>query len=131
VSESPPLVAASTAAIVDHDLRRTVVLRGADAPDARVPLHCSMGGEGVAYHRRLIPTIALIAGPWSLFTPAFGVDELVDAELMREQTLAIGDVILAASRFPREAIAGGATGYRAARDLGAPGCPSSYPWRPE
>lgn len=130
VSESPALVGASIAAIVGRDLKRTTVLRGADLPGAHVPPHCSYGGEGGPYHDHLLPTIALISGPWFLFDPAFGI-EAIDSSLMRAQTLAIGDVVLSVASLPREVIAGADTVYRPLRDAGSPGCPLIYPWRPE
>jgi hypothetical protein len=63
VGESPLLVGAVDNQVVSHDLRRTFVLRGADAPGATIPPHNSYGGEGGAYQQHLLPTIALVTGP--------------------------------------------------------------------
>jgi hypothetical protein len=117
VSESPALVGSLIDQVVAHDLRRTVVLRGADAPAARFPPHVSYGGEGGPYRAHIVPTVAAITGPWTLFNPAFGLDELVDPALMREQTIAFGDLIHQVEQVPREVLAGADTAYRTGRDL--------------
>ena len=116
--ESPLLVSALTNQVVAHDLRRSWILRGADAPQAGFPPHRSFGGEGGPYREQIVPTIAAITGPWTLFDPAFGM-ELVDFALMRRQTMAFGDVILSVADKPRELIAGADTAYRAGRTLTA------------
>jgi hypothetical protein len=115
--ESPALVGALTETVVRHDLRRTWVLRGADAPQLGFPPHRSFGGEGGPYRAHLVPTVAAITGPWTLFDPAFSMHELVDFELMRRQTLAFGDLVLALDNVPREVIAGADNVYRQGRDL--------------
>ena len=114
--ESPLLVSTLIKQVVAHDLRRSWVLRGADAPQAGFPPHRSFGGEGGPYREQIVPTIAAITGPWTLFDPAFGM-ELVDFELMRRQTLAFVDVVLAVDDAPRAVIAGADTAYRAGRSL--------------
>jgi hypothetical protein len=68
--ESPVLAASLIDQIVRHDLRRTFVLRGADAPAVAFPPHRSYGGEGGPYREHLVPTVAAITGPWTLFDPA-------------------------------------------------------------
>ena len=65
------------------------------------------------YHQALIPTIAGITGPNTLFKPTFSLDELLDVELMRRQAMAFGDIILTLDDVPRELIAGADTAYRA------------------
>ncbi|MGH2727632.1 MAG: hypothetical protein ACRDKS_11745, partial [Actinomycetota bacterium] len=92
VGETPVLIAAVDTAVLKRDLRRTFVMRGADAPAAFIPPHQSYGGEGGAYQQHLIPTIALVTGPWSLYNPAFGM-EAIDGALMRTQTLLFADLI--------------------------------------
>jgi len=124
--ESPLLVSALTQQVVAHDLRRSWILRGADAPQAGFPPHRSFGGEGGPYREQVVPTIAAITGPWTLFDPAFGM-ELVDFGLMRRQAMAFGDVILSVADKPRELIAGADTAYRAGRDATAPSADSSTP----
>jgi hypothetical protein len=114
--ESPVLVRAMVDQVVAHDLRRTFVLRGADAPQVGFPPHRSFGGEGGPYRERIVPTVAAITGPWTLFDPAFGMEQ-IDVGLMRRQTLAFGDVVLAVDDLPRQVIAGADTVYRAGRDL--------------
>jgi hypothetical protein len=98
VTPTPALIAAGIGAVTDHDLQRTGVLRF--SPDV-------VSGEGGTYHGRGIPTVALIAGPWSLYNPAFGL-EAVDLDLFRRQTIAVRDLLLDLDELPRDVIAGGA-----------------------
>jgi hypothetical protein len=114
--ESPVLVHALEEQVVKHDLRRTFVLRGSDAPAAKIPPHNSFGGEGTEYQQHLIPTIALVTGPWTLYNPAFGM-EAIDGELMRRQTLIFADLIHELGSQPAAALGGGYLGERAARSL--------------
>jgi len=115
--ESPVLVEALTGTVIGHDLRRTWVLRGADAPQVGFPPHRSFGGEGGPYRHHLVPTVAAITGPWTLFDPAFAMEELVDFELMRRQTLAFGDLVMAVDDVPREVLAGADNVYRPGREV--------------
>jgi len=114
--ESPVSLQALLTSVRERDLRRTWILRGADAPQLGFPPHRSYGGEGGAYHGELLPTLAGITGPNTLYNPAFGMDRLIDFELMRRQTLAFGDTVLKLQGLPREVIAGADTLYRMARD---------------
>jgi hypothetical protein len=114
IGESPVLVEAVAQATIARDLRRTLGLRGADLPGARIPPHHSFGGEATPFHKHLIPTVGLVTGPWSLYNPAFGM-EAVDHRLMHAQTLVFGDLIHRLGSESREAIAGGYLGYREAR----------------
>lgn len=126
-SESPALVAALVAAVKSHPLDRTAVLRGFDRPQpARVPVFCSFGGLGTSFHNRLIPTIGGISGPWSLWAPSFGADA-IDFERMHQQTLVMGDTLLALDSTPREELAGGYPAERAARAAGAQTCTHLLP----
>ena len=118
--ESPASVTALSSSIIERDLRRTWLLRGADAPQLGFPPHRSYGGEGGAYHGELLPTLAGITGSNTLYNPAFGLDELIDFELMRRQTMAFGDTALKLQRLPREVIAGADTVYRAGRGATQP-----------
>lgn len=114
--ESPVLVHALEDQVVKHDLRRTFVLRGSDAPAAKIPPHNSFGGEGTEYQQHLLPTIALVTGPWTLYNPAFGM-EAIDGELMRRQTLIFADLMHGLASQPAAALGGGYLGERAARSL--------------
>jgi hypothetical protein len=116
VGESPLLVGNVIRAVIQRDIRRTFVMRGADAPGATIPPHNSYGGEGGAYQQHLIPTIALVTGPWTLYDPAFGM-EAIDGGLLRKQTLLFADLIQRLSPQPRALIGGGYLAYRAARSL--------------
>ncbi|MBN1528297.1 MAG: hypothetical protein JW895_04515 [Thermoleophilaceae bacterium] len=109
-------------------LDRTAVLQGIGVPDAaRVPPICSMGGLGIAFHRRLIPTLAMISGPWTLYDPAFG-RRAIDFRRMRSQALAVGDSILALDELPTDQIAGDYLSFRERLAQGAPTCPREvYP----
>ena len=80
-------------------------MRTVSPADDQVPSICSQGGLGTNFHGLLIPTIAGISGPWSLWAPAFGEDA-IDFDRMRDQTLAFGDVAVELDDVPRDAIAG-------------------------
>jgi hypothetical protein len=64
----------------------------------------------------LLPTVALVTGPWSLYNPAFGM-EAIDGELLRRQTLVFADLIHAVGTIPRELLAGAFLGERAVRSI--------------
>lgn len=116
-TESPALASSVIGNVVARDLRRSFVLRGADAPQAGIPPHRSYGGEGGPYHGHLVPTVAAITGPTTLFKPDFAMDDILDVELMRRQAMAFGDLVLDVDDMPREVIAGADTAYRAVRGL--------------
>lgn len=124
---SPSLIVAANQAITRHALDRAIVLPGIDLPNpARVPPQCSFGGIGTHFHGHLIPTMATISGPWSLWAPSFG-EQAIDYNRMFAQTLAAGDSILALGTVPREQIAGPYLAYRQARAAGAPTCSHELP----
>jgi hypothetical protein len=112
---SPVLVSTIMHAVVARDLGRTYVLQGADAPGPHLPAHETFGGEGTAYHQHLIPTIALVTGPWTLYNPAFGMEAL-DFDLMRTQTMIFSDMIQSVAGVPTSALGGGYVAERTARD---------------
>ncbi len=122
--ESDPLVDTAIGRIRSHALARTAVLTGANLPDPRqVPRVCSFGGIGTIFHGHLIPTLAMISGPWSLWAPVFG-SRAVDFSRAREQALAAGGAILDLQDVPRATIAGPYLGYREQRAAGtARTCP--------
>jgi len=120
--ESPALVQASIDAVTGRDLPRTAVLKGVGLPEeGQIPSVCSQGGLGTNFHGLLIPTIAGISGPWSLWAPAFGADA-VDLDHLRDQAMAFGDVARALDGVPREEIAGDYLALREQRAAGAPTC---------
>ncbi|WP_086822999.1 hypothetical protein [Allokutzneria sp. NRRL B-24872] len=114
-------------AVTRRSVQRTFVLPGADAADpARVPQHCSFGGLGTHYQSHLIPAVATISGPWSLWAPSFGASA-VDHARMRDQVLAAGDTVLALNGVSRDRIAGDYPAQRQARAAGARTCSHELP----
>ncbi|KAJ3486201.1 hypothetical protein NLG97_g6664 [Lecanicillium saksenae] len=112
------------AAIVDsvkyRKLDRMSVMPGIGLPNSSVvPEYQSFGGIGTSYHQNLIPTAAIVSGPWSLWAPYFGADA-IDFERLRMQLLAVGDVLLNVDMLSREEIAGGYLKYREQRAAGKP-----------
>ncbi|MET9230242.1 hypothetical protein [Lentzea sp. NPDC003310] len=129
---SPALTQAAFTALAGRAVDRTFVLPGTDPPvPGRVPPQCSFGGIGTHFHSHLVPTMAMISGPWTLWAPSFGA-AAVDHERMRRQVLAAGDAITALAPVPREQIAGPYLEMRQARAAGAPTCAHDLPpeWAP-
>jgi hypothetical protein len=125
--ESPVLVRASLDAVERRGLERTAVLKGVGVPEAdQVPSICSQGGLGTNFHGLLIPTIAGISGPWSLWAPSFGEDA-IDFERMRDQTLVFGDIAVQLDDVDRTEIAGDYIAAREQRAAGATTCPLEPP----
>ncbi|OAA76212.1 hypothetical protein LEL_05896 [Akanthomyces lecanii RCEF 1005] len=101
-------------------LDRMSVMPGVGLPNSTVvPEYQSFGGIGTSYHMALVPTMAIISGPWSLWAPYFGADAL-DFDRLRQQLLAAGDVLLSVDGLSREEIAGGYLKYRRERAAGKP-----------
>lgn len=123
ITNSQLLVETTLQTVMEHDLRGSLALRGADAPGAHIPLHRSFGGEGGAYLVHLIPAVAYITSPWPLFNPAFGL-EVIDKDLVYRQTLMFTDFVHKVAEFSREAIAGGVL---MERELRATLCASPVP----
>ncbi|MET0234841.1 MAG: hypothetical protein ABW224_09410 [Kibdelosporangium sp.] len=124
---SPKLADAAIAAVTRRGLDRVAVLPGIDPPDPdRAPPHCSFGGLGTHFQSHLIPSMAMISGPWSLWAPSFGPDA-IDFARMRNQVLAAGDTALALADVPRDEIAGPYLAYRRARAAGAATCSHDLP----
>ncbi|MGI5498635.1 hypothetical protein [Lentzea sp. CA-135723] len=129
---SPVLAGSAFTALAGRAVDRTFVLPGSDLPvPGRVPPQCSFGGIGTHFHSHLVPTMAMISGPWTLWAPAFGASA-VDHERMRRQVLAAGDAITALAPVPRDEIAGPYLAQRQARAAGAPTCSHDLPpeWAP-
>jgi hypothetical protein len=126
--DSDALRRAAVAATKRRKLDRTAVLRGVGIPnEAQAPPICSMGGLGTFPQRALIPTLAMISGPWTLYDPAFG-SRAIDFKRMRSQLLAAGDAVLALDGVSQKQIDGDYTEYRKQRAQGKPGCPAElYP----
>jgi hypothetical protein len=108
--------------VEDRDVRRTAMLAGLDLPDfSRVPYHCTFAGEGTPYVQHLLPTIAPIAVPATLFLPRFGT-EAIDFDLMRKGSLAMTDIVLDLGHMSQADIAGNIADFREQRARGARGC---------
>ncbi|ESK57612.1 hypothetical protein [Acinetobacter tjernbergiae] len=108
-----------------RNLPAVLITTGQDVPNIqRLPKQCDFGGIGNASHKNLIPTMATISGPWSLWAPSFGRDA-VDFNLMRNQLLAIGDSVLSLQNHTRAEIDGPYTAWRAASDQGKLVCTHS------
>jgi hypothetical protein len=129
---SPVLAQAAATALAARAVDRTFVLPGSDPPvPGRAPPQCSFGGLGTHFHSHLVPTMAMISGPWTLWAPSFGA-AAVDHERMRRQVLAAADAITALAPVPRDQIAGPYLDLRRARAGGAPACGHELPpeWAP-
>jgi hypothetical protein len=127
--DSDALRQAAVAATKRRHLPRTAVLKGLGLPDAnQAPPICSMGGLGTLFHPRLVPTLAMISGPWTLYDPAFG-RRAIDFGQMRSQMLAAGDAVLALDGLPRAQIAGDYPALQRQLDAGTKtACPNPpYP----
>ncbi|OAA42014.1 hypothetical protein BBO_05373 [Beauveria brongniartii RCEF 3172] len=107
-------------AVKYRKLDRMSVMPGIGLPNSTVvPEYQSFGGVGTPYHVALVPTVAIVSGPWSLWAPYFGADAL-DFDRLRQQLLAAGDVLLSVDGLSREEIAGGYLEYRRQRAAGKP-----------
>ncbi len=124
VTPSAALVATVDEVVRAYDMRRTILLQGADVPGSTVPAHCSFGGEGTPYNQHLLPTIGVIAAPQSLYNPAFGLDG-IDFTVMRDEVLGFTELVNRLGTMEQNAIAGDVTAERAERAAGAPGCPEA------
>jgi hypothetical protein len=125
--DSEALRQAAITATQQRNLDYTAVLKGAELPvPGRAPEICSFGGIGGTFQSHLIPTLAMISGPWSLWAPSFG-ESAIDFGRMRKQLLAAGDAILGLQTLPSEQIAGDYPRLRALRAAGAPTCSHVLP----
>jgi hypothetical protein len=123
ITQSPSLVAAVDGVVRAYDLQRTLMLQGADAPGTTVPSHCSFGGEGTPYNQALLPTVAAIAAPQSLYDPPFGL-EGIDFSVMRDELLAFTELVNRMGVMSQAEVAGSVPLDRARRDAGMAGCPA-------
>ena len=76
-----------------------------------------MGGLGTVFQRDVVPALAIISGPWSLYDPAFGASAL-NFDHMRKQILASMDMVLELDGLPRADIAGDYPALQAQLDQG-------------
>jgi hypothetical protein len=105
-----------------HRIGRSLLLKGTALPDdSHVPPYCSFGGEGTPYMVHLIPTVAFIAAPWTLFNPGYGLEQ-IDFRLLRKQTLQFTDFLLEVRGVSQSKIAGKYTQYRKERRAGKATC---------
>jgi hypothetical protein len=124
VTQSPALVSTVENVVRAYDMQRTVLLQGSGVPTDTAPRHCSLGGEGTPYNRRLLPTIGVIAAPQSLYNPGFGLDG-IDFDVMRSEVLGFTELVHRLGTMDQQAIAGDFTAERARRAAGAPTCPEA------
>ena len=116
--DSDALREAAVEATKRRNLPRTAVLKGLSVPNPdQAPSICSMGGLGNSFQPELVPTLAMISGPWSLYDPVFG-EKAIDFGQMRKQVLAAGDTVLALDGLPRAEIAGEYPNLQAELDAG-------------
>jgi hypothetical protein len=118
ITPSPPLVQTARDVVQKYDMQRTILLQGADAPSEHSPSHCSFGGEGTPYNVHLLPTVASIAAPQSLYDPAFGL-EGIDFGVMRNEMLGYTELLNRMGVMTQEEIAGDVTIERQRRAAGA------------
>jgi len=124
--DSEALRTAAIDSATKWNLSRTAVLKGLGLPKLTLaPSICSMGGLGGAFHTQLIPTLAMISGPWSLYDPVFGASA-INFKRMRQQMLMAGDAILALHRLPTDQLEGDYPALRAAVKAGTKSlCPDN------
>jgi hypothetical protein len=122
VTPSSALVAAVDGVVRGHDLQRTILLQGSDAPGNSVPMHCSFGGEGTPYERHLLPTIGVIAAPQFLYDPAVEMDG-IDFDVMHAELLAFTELVNRLGPMSQTDVAGSVDVERQQRAAGAPPCP--------
>ena len=118
VTPSPQLVSTVDSVVRAYDMKRSILLQGADAPGATTPAHCSFGGEGTPFNQHLLPTVGVIAAPQTLYDPAFGVRG-IDFGVMRSETRGFTELVNRLGRMRQSAIAGEVTLERAQRAAGA------------
>lgn len=116
--DSQVLRDAAANAAMRRNPARTAVIKGLGVPSATTaPPICSMGGLGTVFQSQLVPTLAIISGPWSLYDPVFGAKAL-DFAHMRKQILVATDAMLELDGLPRAQIAGDYPALQAELDQG-------------
>jgi hypothetical protein len=117
IGDSPSLISTALQVVAKHDLRETIALRGLDLPGLSLAPNDNFGGEGNPYQHHLIPTLAMVTAPWTLFDPAFSLEQLIDKSLLHRHTVVFTDMVHAFSTVPRELLGGGYVAYREVRRL--------------
>jgi hypothetical protein len=122
ITPSPALVAATTEVVRNHNMERTILLQGADAPGATVPAHCNFGGEGTPYNVHLLPTIGVISAPQSLYDPSFEL-EGIDFGVMHDELLGYTELLNKLGPMSQTEVAGQIPLERQQRAAGGASCP--------
>lgn len=122
ITPSPSLVAATTEAVHNYGMERTILLQGADAPSSTVPAHCNFGGEGTPYNVHLLPTIGVISAPQSLYDPSFGL-EGIDFGVMHDELLGFTELLNKLGTMSQTEVAGEIPVEREQRAAGGTPCP--------
>jgi hypothetical protein len=122
ITPSPALVAATTEAVRNYGMERTILLQGADAPASTVPSHCNFGGEGTPYNVHLLPTIGVISAPQSLYDPSFGL-EGIDFNVMHDELLGFTELLGKLGTMSQAEVAGEVPLEREERAAGGASCP--------
>ncbi|HEV3282678.1 MAG TPA: hypothetical protein VG010_00610 [Solirubrobacteraceae bacterium] len=122
ITPSPSLVATVTEVVRNHDLQRTILLQGADAPGSTVPSHCNFGGEGTPYNQHLLPTMGVISAPQSLYDPTFGL-EGIDFKVMHDELMAYTELVNRLGSMGQAEVAGQIPVEREQRAHGGAPCP--------
>jgi hypothetical protein len=117
ITPSPPLVQAARDVVEKYDMQRTILLQGADTPSEHSPSHCSFGGEGTPYNVHLLPTVASIAAPQTLYDPPFGLGG-IDFGVMRSEMLGYTELLNRLGTMDQQDVAGEVTVERQRRAAG-------------
>ncbi|WP_309045678.1 hypothetical protein [Marinobacter sediminicola] len=123
--DHPLMTDTAIGALLDREVAGMSILSGFGGPGNHTPMRCNFGGMGSITHAYLVPTMGLIAGPWSLWAPNYGADA-VDFSLMRDLVLAIGDSVMTLNSHTSEEIAGPYKEWRDLREQGGRTC-----WQPD
>jgi hypothetical protein len=122
ITPSPSLVSTVLGVVERYDMRRTILLQGADAPGTTVPSHCNFGGEGTPFNVHLLPTIGVISAPQSLYDPAFGLAG-IDFGLMHSELLGYTELVNRLGTMAQAEVAGSIPLERVQRAQGGTPCP--------
>ena len=117
ITPSPSLVQTARDVVQKYDMQRTILLQGADTPSEHSPSHCSFGGEGTPYNVHLLPTVASIAAPQSLYDPPFGLGG-IDFSVMRSEMLGYTELLNRLGTMSQQDVAGEVTVERQRRAAG-------------